>query len=257
MSEQPVFAEQSPGKSMSFLQKAAGVFYKPSEVFDFVKTSGIKFIDWFIPLLLVLVVAAVTSFVELNVPSLRLQIVQQREAAIEKAEAQGRISTQQADQQRQMIVDNVGTGSAFAVTVRILTVTVVLLITFFIVALVWFLVGRFPLNSPFDFTKAVAITGLSNSVVGIGLIVALVISVFTSRLDGGLQLGMLVKMSDQSTAYAVLSKINLFTIWSLMVVSAGLGIFTGKKKMRAGVWVFGIWILWEVICILFSRIAFS
>lgn len=257
MSEQPVVPEETPVNPMTFLEKAVGVFYRPSEVVDNLKNSGVKFLDWFAPLLLVLLVAGVTSYVELNAPGLRMQIVQQRVAAIQKAEAQGRISTQQADQERQMIVENVGTGSSFAVTVRVLTVTVVLVITFFVVAFVWFLVGRFALNSPFDYTKAIAVTGLSNWMVGAGLIVALIISVITSRLDGGLQLGMLVRMSSDSTLYAILSKINLFTIWSLVVVSVGLAVFTGKKRVHAGVWVFGIWILWEIISVLFSRIVFS
>ncbi len=253
MSEQPDSLDSPAQKPMSMAGKAAGIFYKPSQVFDSLMTSGVKFLDWFIPLVLVLVIAGVSSYVQLSTPALRMQIVQQREEAITKAEAKGEITADQASQGRQMIVDNISSASAFAVVLRITTVTIVLLIEFFVVSLVWFLVGRLALNSSFDYSKGLAVTGLSYWITGVGLIVAIVIAVVSSRLDGGVHLGMLVPINSRSLSYSILSRLNLFTIWSLIIVSIGMGAQSGKKKMTAGAWVFGIWIVWEAVSIFFEH----
>ncbi len=253
MSEQADSLDHPAQEPMSLAGKAAGVFYKPSRVFDSVMTSGVKFLDWFLPLVLVLVIAGVSSYVQLNTPALRMQIVEQREETITKAEAKGEITADQAEQEREMVVDNISSASAFAVVLRIMTVTIVLLIEFFLVSLVWFLVGRFALNSSFDYAKGLAATGMSYWITGVGLIFAIVIAVLSSRLDGGVHLGMLFPMNSQSLAYSILSRLNLFTVWSLIIVSIGIGALSGKKKLAAGVWVFGIWIVWEAVSIFFEH----
>ncbi len=253
MPEQSDSLERPAQKPMSLAGKAAGVFYKPSQVFDSLTTSGVKFLDWFVPLLLVIVVAGVSSFVQLSTPALRMQIVEQREEMITKAERKGEISAGQASQERQMVADNISSASAFAVVLRITTVTIVLLIEFFLVSLVWFLVGRFALNSSFDYVKGLAVTGMSYWITGIGLIFAIVIAVLSSRLDGGVHLGMLIPMNGKNLSYSVLSRLNLFTIWSLITVSVGIGVLSGKKKMTAAFWVFGIWIAWEAVSIFFEH----
>ncbi len=252
MSEQPVTADQPPAEPMSFTDKAAGIFYEPSRVFGAVKTSGVKFVDWFTPLALLIIVGCLASYVQLSSPDLRFQIVQQRESAIEKSLAQGKITSDQASQQRQMIENTVGQGSSSAIVFAVITIIVFFAISFFILSLVWFLVGRFALKSDFTYTQAMAVTGLSDWVVAVGLIFAIVIAVLTSRIDGGLQLGMFIPMDPQNAAYVLLSKIDLFTLWSLAIISIGLGIFSGKKGLRAGIWVFGIWVVW-----IFSSFAFT
>ncbi len=257
MSEQDDSVERPAQKPISQFEKAAGTFYKPSRVFNSITTAGVKFLDWFAPLVLVLLVAGVSSYVQLNTPTLRAQIVQQREEAIEKAESKGEITTQQADEERQMIADNLTSASAFAVVLRIMTVTVVLLIEFFLMSLVWFLVGRFALNSDFDYAKGLALTGMSYWITGVGLIFAIVIAVLSSRLDGGAHLGMLIPMNSKNLAYSILSRLNLFTIWSLIVISIGIGTLSGKKKLTAAFWVFGIWFVWEAVSIFFEHAIFS
>ena len=257
MSEQPVTAEQPPEEKMSFTDRAAGIFYEPSEVFESIKKSGVKFVDWFVPLALLIIVGCVASYVQLHSPDLRAQIIQQRETAIEKRVAEGKISSDQADQERQMLEKTVGTGSTFAIVSSMVSIIVFFFIAFFVVSLVWLLVGKFALKSDFDYTRAMAVTGLADWIAAVGLIFAIVIAVLTSRIDGGLQLGMLVPMDPQNTAYVIMSKIDLFTLWSLAVVSIGLGVFSGKKGLRPLIWVLGIWIIWVIVSVGFTKVFFG
>jgi hypothetical protein len=257
MSEQPVTVNQPPDEKMSLMDKAAGIFYEPSRVFESIKTSGVSFADWFVPLLLVLVLACVASYVQLSSPDLRFQIVQQREAAIDRAVSQGKVTADQADQQRAMIEKTVGAGSTSAIVFSIISITVFIVIAFFVVSLVWMLVGKFALKGPIDYTKAMGITGLSYWIGAVGVIFAIVVSVMMSRIDGGLQLGLLTQMDTQNVTYVLLSKLDLFTIWSLAVTSIGLGTLSGRKGAQPAIWVFGIWVLWGFASFFFFRTIFG
>lgn len=254
MSEQPVPVDTPQELPMSFTGKAAGVFYRPSKVFESMMSSGVKFVDWFAPLAFMIIVAGITSFVQLKTPALRTQILQQRETAIEGAVREGKVSAKEGSQEEEMAEENIGTGAASTIVLRIFAVSVVLFIAFFVISLVWYLVGKFGLQGPVDYSRGMAVAGLSSWITGVGFIVALIISVLTSRLDGGLQLGMLVAMKPDNLTYLILSKLNLFMVWSLIVVSIGLGVFSGKKGFRAAVWVFGISILWQALSIGFGRV---
>lgn len=246
-----------PVKPMSFLGKVGAVFYSPSRVFESVASSGVKFVDWFAPLALMIIIGCASSYIQLATPNLRAQVVQQREEAIEKAVKQGKISAEDGSNERGMVEENIRTGSLPAMVVRIFTVAIVLLITFFIMSFVWYLIGKLAFNAPIDFPQAMAVNGFSNWITSAGLAVAVVISILTSRLDGGVQAGMLVKMNPENTVYALLSNLDLFTVWSLAVVTTGLGVFTGKKGLRPAVWAYGTWIVWILFSVGFTKVFFG
>ncbi len=244
--EEPVNAQQPPQEELSFMDKAAGVFYEPSRVYGSLKTSGVKSSDWLVPVLLMAIFASVSLYVKFSSPDLRFQMVQIREQAIDKMVNDGKLTADQAQQSKEKLESDptgfmgIGIFGAFVGS----------FIIFFIVAGVWFLVGKFGLKANMNYSQAMGVVGLSEWIVVVGLIIGTVLSVAMSRLDGGLQLGLLMKMNMQSKAYVLLSKVDLFALWSLAAVAVGLAVFAGKKVFQAAVWVFGIWIAWQAVSVL-------
>ncbi len=249
--EEPVASQQPPSaatggqEELTFMDKAAGVFYEPSRVFNSLKTSGVKSSDWLIPVLLLAIFSSISLYVRFSSPDLRFQMVQMREQAIDKMVNEGKITSDQAQQQK----TNLESGSAAVMGIGIFGAFVAAFVIFFIISGIWFLVGKFGLKADMNYTHAMGIVGLSEWIMVVGVIVGTVLSVALSRLDGGLQLGLLTQMNMQSKAYLLLSKIDLFTIWSLAVIAIGLGAMSGKKGFQSAVWVFGIWIVWELISV--------
>lgn len=256
MSEDLV-TDPQPAKSMSFPGRVAAVFYRPSRAFESLAVSGVKFVDWFAPLALMIIIGCASSYIQLATPNLRTQIIQQRDARIDKAVEQGKISAGDGTREREMVEENISSGSISAVVVRIFAVAVVLLVTFFIMSLIWYLIGKLGFNSRIDYAQAMAINGLSNWITSLGMVIAIAVSIIASRIDGGVQVGMLVKMDPQNTTYALLSNINFFTLWSLAVVATGIGFFTGKKWARPAVWVYGTWIIWIFVSVGFTNMFFG
>lgn len=255
MMEQPVTADQppSPGSGgqepLSFMDKAAGVFYEPSRVFESLKTAGVKFIDWFVPVLLLALLTSVATYVRLSSPDLRFQVVQQQEAAIDKMVTEGKMTADQAQQAKTTMEDRFQSGSVSVIGIGVFTTFVFVWIIFFIISGIWLLVGKYALKGTMTYTHVMGIVGLSEWIALVGVIIGTVMSVVLSRLDGGLQLGMLTQMNTQNKTYQLLSKVDLFTLWSLVVVSIGLAKIAGKKVSQSAIWVFGIWLLWSILSI--------
>lgn len=242
MSEQPVTTDQPSEEPMSFMDKAAGIFYEPTNVFQSVRKSGVKFADWFMPVLLVAILSGATVYVHFSMPELRYQSIQMMEQGIDKSVAEGKMSADQAQQAKQRMESGSSTFAIFGVVGAV----VVNFIIFFILAGVWFLVGKFALKGEMSYVHSMGIVGLSNWIVAVGLIIGIVLSVVTARLDGGLNLGMLASMDFQSKSYLLLAKLDLFTLWSLFAVTAGLAVLAGKKILQSAIWVYGIWVIWSV-----------
>lgn len=245
MSEQPVTTDQPPEEKMSFTDKAAGVFYEPTNVFSSVKKSGVGFADWFVPVILLAILASVTVYVHFNSPELRYQSVQMMEQRIDQRVTEGKMTAEQAQQAKARVENS---GSTFQV-IGIFGAFVAVFIFFFIGAGIWWLIGKFALKGSITYTQAMGITGLTNWIAAVGMIVAIVMSVTMARLDGGLTLGMLTTMNMADKGYMILTRVNLFTIWSLFAASIGLAVIVGKKTLQAAVWVYGVWIAWTLISV--------
>jgi len=242
--EQP----QNPQETRSFVDNAAGIFYEPSRVFEWLKTAGVRVTDWFVPVLFFALLGALSAYVRMSSPELRNQIIRQQEKAIDKMVNEGKMTSDQADQAKTVMEDRFSSGSVVGISA--FTAFLFVFIVFFILSGIWYLVGRFGMKSSLTYSQAMGIVGIANWILIVGSIVGTAITVATARLDGGLHLGMLSKMSTTDKLYLAMAKVDFFTIWSLIVISIGLARFSNRKTIDAAVWVFGIWILWGILSIL-------
>lgn len=243
MSEQPVTVDHPPEESMSFMDKAAGIFYEPSRVFESVKKSGVKFADWFVPVLVLSILASVSVYVRFSTPDLRYQSMQVAVQAINKMESEGKLTSEQAQQARQRMESGSGTFEGFGIIGALIGT----FIFFFILAGIWLLVGKFALKGAMNYSHAMGIAGLSSWIAAVGVIIGIAMSVTMSRLNAGLNLGMFATMNIQSKGYILLSRIDLFALWGLFVVAVGLAVLAGKKLVQSVIWVYGIWIVWTLV----------
>jgi len=244
MSEQPTVSEQSSSgqqgeqEKLTFLDKAAGVFYEPSRVFASFRTSPVKVADWLVPVLLLAILIGISTYVRFSSPDLRFQMAQQQEQRFDKMVAQGKMTAEQAEQAKERMEN----GSSTFMSIGIFGAVVATLIIFFAAAGVWVLVGKIILKGNVDYSQMMGVAGLSSWISIVGVILSIVITVLLSRLDGGLHLGMFTQMSSDKT-YSLLRSVDLFTIWNLSATSIGIGALSGRKGLLPAAYVFGIWIL--------------
>lgn len=234
-------------ETRSFVDNAAGIFYEPSKVFDWFKSAGIKVSDWLVPVLLLALLVALSAYVRVSSPELRSQIIQQQEKAIDKMVNEGKMTPEQAEQAKSIMEDRFSSGSVIGISA--FSAFVFIFIVFFIISGIWYMVGRYALKSQLTYSQAMGIVGISNWILIVGSVVGTAITVALARLDGGLHLGLIRQMSTTDKLYLAMAKVDLFTIWSLLIISIGLARFSNRKTSEAAVWVFGLWIVWAILSV--------
>lgn len=237
--------EQPQGEPLSFMDKAAGVFYEPSRVFGAFKTSPVKVADWLVPLALLAIVIGLQTYVKFSSPDLRFQIAQQQEQRSDKMVAEGKISADQAAQAK----ERMESGSSTFMVIGVFSAIVVVFIIFFLAAAVWLIIGKFIIKGNVNYSQMMGVAGLSSWISIVGGILSIVLMVLLSRLDAGLHLGMLTQMDANSKVYSIMRTADLFGIWNIAATSIGIGTIAGKKGLMITVWVFGIWIVLVLITI--------
>ncbi len=243
--EQQTSLEQPPVEELSFMDKAAGIVYEPSKVFESFKTSGVKPADWLVPVLLLAILVGVSTYVRFSSPDLRFQMAQQQEQRFDKMVSQGKMTADQAEQAK----ERMESGSSSFMAIGIFGAVVATFIIFFLAAGIWLLIGKIILKGNVNYSQMMGVAGLSSWIMIVGTIAAIVITIFLSRLDGGLHLGMFVQMNTSDKTYSLLRSADLFTIWNLAATSIGIGALSGKKGVLPTTWVFGIWIVLMLIAI--------
>jgi Yip1 domain len=249
MSEQPATSEQNPSGQpegqLSFMDKAAGVFYEPSKVFASFKTSPVKVADWLIPLALLAILIGAATYERFSSPDLRFQMAQQQEQRFDKMVADGKMTADQAQQAK----ERMESGSSSFMGIGIFGAVVATFVIFFVAAAVWLIVGKVILKGDVNYSQMMGVAGLSSWISIVGAILSIVLMVFLSRLDAGLNLGMFMQMDASSKTYSLMRSADLFTFWNLAATSIGVGTLAGKKGFMPVLYVFGIWIVLMLITI--------
>lgn len=237
--EQPSTLEQPATERLSFTDKAAGIFYEPSKVFESFKTLPAKVSDWLVPVILLAIIAGISAYVSSNSPAIRFQATQQMEQRLDKMVAQGKITAEEADRMKGSI-ENVPSSPTFLAAIFTFLGKIVV---FFVAAAVWLFIAKVILKGDVSYSQMMNVAGVSSWIMIVGTILAIVLSAILSRPGAGVNLGMLVTTAPLSKTYMLLRSADLFTIWNLAVTSIGVGILSGKKGTPAFVWVFGTWVI--------------
>ncbi|HEY5910464.1 MAG TPA: YIP1 family protein [Verrucomicrobiae bacterium] len=241
MEETPPIIENRPPEtqrqSTSLAARLLNVFAIPGDVFEEVKNSAMCTANWLVPALLLIVVGCIGASLVYSQPAIQQQVREMQDKVMDKLVEKGRLTKEQADQQRE----------AGAVSSRIGAyigpVFYALASPFWWGFLVW-LLGTKVLKGSFPFMKAVEVVGLGNAIAILGSVVTTLLMVSLGSLGATPSPALLVKDYDpQKTSQALLQLPNVITLWLLAVRSIGLAKLGGTRFVPAAVWVFGLWVL--------------
>jgi hypothetical protein len=232
-------SEASPPTGMSLGARLMNVFATPAEVFDSVKTAPDSAANWVVPALILILVSWVGSALIFSQDSIKHQISDITEQAIQKQIEKSHMSEQQAEQARTM-------GEKWAGISSRIGAAVIPVFAGFCTPFIWglfiWLVGDKVLKGGFSYMKAVEVVGLGNMVVVLDAIIKTLLIVGLGNLYASPSLVLLIKNFDpQNTGHSLLALVNLMTFWVLAVRAVGLARLSGASFGKAAAWVFGIW----------------
>ena len=216
------------------------VFATPGEVFQEVRAAGASTANWLAPVLILIAVSWVAAGLIFSQDSIRHQLSEVTDRAIQKQIEQRNMSEQQAEQARAIgekwAVISAKVGAALAPVVGGFA-------TPFLWGLIVWLVGAKVLKGSFPYMKAVEVVGLANMVSVLDVVVKTLLIVGLGNLYAAPGLVLLVKDFDpQNPVHSLLALVNVMTFWLLTVRAIGLARLSGASFAKAAAWVFGIWI---------------
>ena len=249
-------------KPMSFTEKLVNIFAAPGELFENVRLTGKTPSNWVIPVAIMIVVAIAMQQIIMNNPSLADQTKALVEKSVkdrlDKQVQEGKITPEQAETQREQIENMSNPTSAFNIVMRIVGVVVFMPIIVFVMGLIYWLLGKFAMQGNAPYMKVVEVIGLTLLIAAVESIVTTVMAIGLDSLHAGPNLAIFVQNFDfANKVHMALAKVNIFTIWSLIVTSIGLSKIFQRDLPKVLVLVFSLWILWSAFTVLTGFLNFA
>lgn len=234
----PVPPAAPPVPATSLGGRLMNVFAAPGDVFEELKAAPPHTTNWLVPAMLLIVVSWLSAGLIFSQASIRQQLSDLTNKAIDKQVEKGRIPSAQAEQARQTAEKM--TRLSYTVGAVVGPVFGAFASPFWWGLILW--LSSKALKGGFPYMKAVEAAGLANMILVLDVIVRTLLILMTGNLFASPSLALAVKEFDpQNTVHSLLALANVMLFWVLIVRSIGLARLSGASVGKAAVWVFGIW----------------
>jgi hypothetical protein len=239
---------------MPFTEKLTNIFASPGELFENVRLTGPTTANWLVPLLIFIVVAILMNQVMMHNASLADQFGAIIKKSMSEQVQQGKMTQEQADQAYETFARP---GSMMNTIFTVGGIIIVTPIILFLVGLIYWLLGKTAMHASAPYMKVVEVVGLTFFIGVLESIVTTVMMLAMDSIHATPSLGAFVTQFDmQNKLDLILSKVNIFTFWSLSVTGIGLAKLFQRDLPKVLVLVFALWVLWTIVTV-FAGIKFA
>jgi len=246
MDQTPPIAEGPPPvpESTSLVSRMMNVFASPGEVFEEVKRTSNQAANWVVPAILAAVIGVVATLIIFSQPTVVRQIREQQEKAFEQQVKDGKMTRQQADQILAGMEKMMGPMMMIGGSVGAVIVAFARLFWW---GLVMWLIARWALKVEVPYLKAVAVAGLASLIITLGAVVQLLLGVILGKMMATLSPALVLKEFDfTNRLHFLLGAVNLFKIWTMVVLGIGLARLTGSSWAKATVLMLIYWVVFSL-----------
>ena len=247
----PSPAEGAPSEPSSLTDRLINVIAAPGEVFAEIKNAPVRASNWLVPLILVSILTAVYITIAFSQPAILRNLQEQRENAIHKQVAAGKMTQAQADQAAAMteqfmtptILKIFGAGGAMVASAAGL----------FLIGLAIWLALKCCTAARLDYMKVVEICGLAY-VISVPLLILRSFLVLWKEnlLATPSPTLFLANPSTANKAHVFLSMLDLGDFWWLAVLSLGLSKVASLRYRTSAFITFGIWYGFRIVVTLLT-----
>lgn len=246
-SEQPT----NEMEELSHTDKIVGVISEPANLFSKLSLQKVKVTDWLLPLLAMIVVTIVATFIYMSNPEIKLQMQQQQQKAMQeqfdKMVASGQMTQQQADEQIDKTMGMMG-NPMFTILFPSIGILIMSFLWFFVFATVGFLIAKFALKGDGSYTQAMGAMGLPLYVVVLQTIVLIIIGLLMGKIISGINPAAFMGTDVKTFSGFLLSRLDLFSIWYYIVVGIAFAKMFRSDNIKKYVFAsVGVWLVFMFI----------
>jgi hypothetical protein len=265
MEEQQATTQPAPAaevQPMSFTEKLVNIFASPGDLFENVRLTPKTPSNWIIPVAIMIVIAIAMQQIIMSNPSLadqtKAMVEKATKESLDKAVQSGKITPEQAEQQREQIERFSDPSSPLRIVISGVSIAVFMPAILFLLSLVYWLLGKTAMHATAPYMKVVEVVGLTFLIAAVESIVTTVMVVGFDSLHAAPSLAVFVQNYEAGNKlHAALAKVNIFSIWSLVVASIGLSKIFQRDLPKVLVLIFALWILWSAFTVFTGFMSFG
>jgi|YelNatPaOPRAMG01_1025707.scaffolds.fasta_scaffold00220_22 hypothetical protein len=238
--------------------KMIGIFTEPGKTFERISKFPLKIVDWLLPAILLFTVISITQILINSNNALHSQIVDKQISKIQKnlqqAVSEGKLTQEQADQQINMIEERMTNYGPLQIIITIFAVFIGGFIVFFLISGVYYLFVKFLLKGNGTYQSVLVANGMTFYIAILGVIITTITSFALGNFLDSTSLASFLGSDKSSIVGFIFSKLDVFSIWSYIVLSIGLAkLFKSDSTAKYYFTIFGIWILGGLVFFLLAK----
>ena len=243
--------EQAPSApTISFGDIIMNVFASPSEAFEGLRTSPTRASVWVVPLIVVMLFSSCFVWMMFSNETIKNQVIDAQRGRMQEQVAAGKITQDRADQAVEQMEKAGGMMIAFGIVGAIFMI----IFTFFLAGLIFWLIGRFGLKAVGGYGKYLELWGATQWIGLLSIIVTMLLMMAYSSMYASPSgaLAVLGSFNPKDTTHRLLSSINFFLIWQLVVAGIGMAKYSGKSVgtgVGVGLGLMLVWVLFSVFAL--------
>ncbi|MDT3694902.1 MAG: YIP1 family protein [Ignavibacterium sp.] len=238
-------------EELSHTDKIVGVISEPSNLFSKLVFFPTKATDWILPLLALIIVAIISTFIYMSNPEIKYEMQQQQEKAMreqfDKMVESGQMTREQADQQMEQSAQFVN-NPMFLYLIPSISVFIIMFLWFFVLTTLAFLIAKFALKGDGTYSQAMTAMGLPLYISVLGSIILVIVGMLMGKMLTGLNPASLTGMDLKTLPGFLLSRLDLFTIWFYIVVGIAFAkMFKSDNVKKYVITSFAVWLIFMFI----------
>lgn len=246
-------------EELSHTDKIVGMISEPSTLFSKLVFFPTKAADWILPLLALIIVAIVSTFIYMSNPEIKYEIQQQQQKAMreqfDKMVESGQMSREQADEQMEQSAQFVN-NPMFMYLIPSISVFIIMILWFFIITTLAFLLAKFALKGDGSYSQAMTAMGLPLYISVLGSIILVITGMLMGKMLTGLNPATLMSMDLKTLPGFLLSRLDLFTIWFYVVIGISFAkMFKSNNTNKYIITSLAAWLIFMFIIFGLSQLA--
>jgi hypothetical protein len=240
-------SEDEEELEFSHTDTRVGVFAEPGATFSKMAKSEPRHLDWFLPVILTIVVAIISNFVMMSNPYIKNSVIEKQmekiEQSFQEAVDEGKMSKEQASAQMETIRENMERNMAAGQVFQVIGTFIFIFVSFFVISLVFWLAAKFGLKGEGSYADTMVAFGLPYYISIIQVFVMVILALSMDKFFQATSVASFVDADTSTITGFLLSKLDVFSIWFYAVVSIGLAkMFKSETTGKYYIMVFGLWI---------------
>ena len=239
-------------EELGFTDKFISVLTEPGILFSKLSNLPVKTMDWFIPVLILIITVIAMQFIIFTNPTLKSVVIDKQMERIEKslqeAVDKGQMTQAQADEQLERTAEFMEQGGSMQIVFGAIGTFIFVFIFFFIVAGVFLLVAKFALGGTGDYKASMLAYGLPNYIGALNVIVMILASILLGKVLENVSVGSFMGIESEGIFGWFMHKLDPLSIWFYTVVGIAYAkMFKSENTVKYIATILGIWIGFSLI----------